>query len=131
MAVKKLINISDLTKEDLDEIFENTYNLKDIDDTFERKSMGMILKVFNKNKNFFQVGISHLKGNAIDLNFENLNIKRSESFECFSNIFMLLRCQSIELMTIEKLKKDLNFFKPIVNAPLIIPPLSSIINHIH
>ena len=78
MAVKKLINISDLTKEDLDEIFENTYNLKDIDDnSLNKKSIGMIFEKYStRTRISFQVGISHLKGNAIDLNFENLNIKR-------------------------------------------------------
>ena len=113
MAVKKLINISDLTKEDLDEIFENTYNLKDIDDnSLNKKSIGMIFEKYStRTRISFQVGISHLKGNAIDLNFENLNIKRSESFEDTFRIFSCyLDALIYRTVTIEKLKKDLNFW---------------------
>ena len=120
MAVKKLINISDLTKEDLDEIFENTYNLKDIDDnSLNKKSIGMIFEKYStRTRISFQVGISHLKGNAIDLNFENLNIKRSESFE---DTFRIFSCYLDALIyrtdDHRKIEKGFKFFgKPIVNA---------------
>ena len=66
----------------------------------------------------FQVGISHLKGNAIDLNFENLNIKRSESFE---DTFRIFSCYLDALIyrtdDHRKIEKGFKFFgKPIVNA---------------
>ena len=87
--IKKLIDISDLTREDLDEIFENITILRNASDfSLNNKSIGMIFEKYStRTRISFQVGISQLKGNPIDLNFENLNIKRNETFEDTFRIF--------------------------------------------
>ena len=76
MSIKKLINISDLTKDDVDEIFDNIDNLRNSEDNcLYKKSIGMIFEKYStRTRISFQVGIAHLKGNAIDLNFENLKL---------------------------------------------------------
>lgn len=118
--IKKLIDISDLTKGDLDEIFDNIAILRSTNDfSLENKSIGMIFEKYStRTRISFQVGISQLKGNPIDLNFENLNIKRNETFE---DTFRVFSCYLDALVyrtdKHTKIKKGFNFFKkPIINA---------------
>lgn len=117
---KKLINISDLSKEDLLEIFENIKKLRNSDDnSLNQKSIGMIFEKYStRTRISFQVGISQLKGNAIDLNFENLNIKRSETFE---DTFRVFSCYLDALIyrtnDHTKIENGYKYFgKPIINA---------------
>ena len=117
---KKLINISDLNKEDLYEIFENIKKLRNSDDnSLNQKSIGMIFEKYStRTRISFQVGISQLKGNAIDLNFENLNIKRSETFE---DTFRVFSCYLDALIyrtnDHTKIENGYKYFrKPIINA---------------
>ena len=120
MNCKKLINISDLTKEDFDEIFENTNYLRNSEEsTLKNKSIGMIFEKYStRTRISFQVGISNLNGNAVDLNFETLNIKRSETFEDTFRIFSLYLDALIYRTNDHiKIEKAIKYFgKPIINA---------------
>ena len=120
MNIKKFIDISDLSKEDFDEIFEYIFYLRSSEDSaLKNKSIGMIFEKYStRTRISFQVGISQLKGNVIDLNFENLNIKRSETFEdtfrVFSCYLDALIYRTNDHIKIEKGFK--HFGKPIINA---------------
>lgn len=118
--IKKLIDISDLTKEDIEEIFDNIKKLRNTNnDSLMGKSIGMIFEKYStRTRISFQVGISQLKGNAIDLNFENLNIKRNETFE---DTFRIFSCYLDALVyrtdDHNKIKMGFKYFqKPIINA---------------
>ena len=118
--IKKLIDISDLTREDLEEIFENITILRNANDfSLDNKSIGMIFEKYStRTRISFQVGIAQLKGNPIDLNFENLNIKRNETFE---DTFRIFSCYLDALVyrtnDHNKIKKGFEYFKkPIINA---------------
>ena len=75
--MKNLLNISDISKENLNEILEYS---KTLDQTFENslegKNIGLIFeKSSTRTRLSFQVGINQLNGNYIDIRFDELNLK--------------------------------------------------------
>lgn len=120
MKVKKLLDISDLSKDDIFEIFNNINFLKSSrESTLKNKSIGLIFEKYStRTRISFQVGISQLDGNAIDLNFENLNIQRNESFEDTFRIFSCYLDALIYRTTDHrKIDRGFEYFgKPIINA---------------
>ena len=120
MSNKKLLNISDLTRIDFDTILEYSNYLINKDSVeLKGKSIGLLFEKYStRTRISFQVGIKQLGGNPIDLRFEDLNIKRVESFEDTFKIFgcyldaLVFRTTSHEkLITAHK-----HFQKPLINA---------------
>lgn len=112
--MKSLLNISDLTKNDLIEIL-NIENKEKI----QQKNIGMIFeKPSTRTRVSFSVAIQQLGGNAIDIRFDELNISREESFE---DTFRALNCYLDGLVYRTKSHQNLieasqYFEKPIINA---------------
>ena len=81
------LNISDLSSQNLREIL----NIKKNNSNFlKNKSIGMIFEKYStRTRLSFNVGISQLGGNAVDIKFEELNISRDESFE---DTFKVMSC---------------------------------------
>lgn len=118
--VKKLINVSDLNKEDFFQIFKNIEFLKaNREKVLLDKSIGLIFEKYStRTRISFQVGIHQLFGNAIDIKFEELNLQRVETFE---DTFKIFSCylDAIVYRTDDhsKIEKAFNYFqKPIINA---------------
>jgi len=113
--VKNFFNISDLNKDDLLNIIQLNSQLPSLD----QKSLGLIFeKPSTRTRLSFSVAISQLKGQSIDLRFEELNISRSESFE---DTFRAFNCYLDGLIYRTTNHSNLiecsNFFKkPIINA---------------
>ena len=118
---KSLLNISDLNKSDIDNIFQysNALNTFNDNNLLKDKSIGLIFEKYStRTRLSFQVGISQLGGNAIDVKFEDLNLQRVESFEDTFRI-MSLYLDAIVFRTTDhdKLIKASNYFKkPIING---------------
>lgn len=118
--MKKLLNISDISKENLNEILEYS---KTLDQTFENslegKNIGLIFeKSSTRTRLSFQVGINQLKGNYIDIRFDELNLKRFESYEdTFEIMSCYLDCLVFRTTDHKKLELAQKYFKkPIINA---------------
>ena len=118
--LKKLLNISDLSKEDFFEILELSKNiLPDKDDCLKNKNIGLIFeKNSTRTRLSFQVGINQLSGRYIDINLKELNLQRIESFE---DTFKIMSCYLDGLVyrttDHKKLELALKFFnKPLINA---------------
>jgi len=83
------------------------------------KSIGMIFEKYStRTRLSFNVGISQLSGNPVDIKFEDLNISREESFE---DTFRAMSCYLDGLVyrtsNHNKLIKASKYFnKPIINA---------------
>ncbi len=110
------LNISDLSSQNLRDIL----NIKTNNSNFlKNKSIGMIFEKYStRTRLSFNVGISQLGGNAVDIKFEELNISRDESFE---DTFKAMRCYLDGLVyrtsDHNKLIKASTYFnKPIINA---------------
>lgn len=118
--MKKLLNISDLSKEDFILILKYADELKeDFDCCLNNKHIGL---VFEKNSTrtrlSFQVGIKQLGGNYIDIKLDELNLQRIESFE---DTFAIMACYLDGLVfrtnNHQKLETAYKFFqKPLINA---------------
>lgn len=112
--MKNLLNISDLDRNSLESIINNEF-----DNNIEGKNIGLIFeKCSTRTRLSFTVGISHLKGNPIDIRFEELNISRDETFE---DTFRAINCYIDGLIyrtnSHDKLIKASKYFsKPIINA---------------
>lgn len=113
--MKNILNISDLSKEDFNQII----NLKDMEKVLSNKNIGLIFEKYStRTRLSFAVGISNLGGNVIDIRFEELNISRNESFE---DTFCAINCYLDGLIyrtnNHNKLIQASKFFKkPIINA---------------
>ena len=118
--MKNLLNISDININDLEEIFHYADSLnKNFDECLIGKNIGLIFeKNSTRTRLSFQVGINQLKGNFIDINLNDLNMQRFESYE---DTFEIMSCYLDFLIfrTTDHKKLELasKFFKkPIINA---------------
>ncbi len=114
--MKNFLNISDLNIDILRQIIDPNFNYNF---NLTGKNFGLIFEKYStRTRISFKVGLSQLNGNAIDLNFNELNISRDETFE---DTFRTMNCylDGIIYRTTDhqKLIKSSNFFdKPIINA---------------
>ena len=118
--MKKLLNISDLKQKDFEEIIGFAESLSNQNENFlSNKNIGLIFeKSSTRTRLSFQVGINQLKGNYIDVRFDELNLNRFESYE---DTFEVMSCYLDYLVfrTTDHKKLDLAykyFKKPIINA---------------
>jgi ornithine carbamoyltransferase len=120
MAIKKLLNISDLTRSDFDNILNNSKNLiSDNSNILDNKCIGLIFEKYStRTRISFQVGIRQLGGNPIDIRFEDLNLQRVESFEDTFEIFgCYLDALVYRTSNHDKLITGYDYFKkPLINA---------------
>ena len=118
--MKRLLNISDLNKEDFNSILNYADDLnKKIDNCLEHKHIGLIFeKSSTRTRLSFQVGIKQLQGNYIDIKLEELNLQRLESFEdTFEIMSCYLDCLVFRTNNHQKLEVAFKFFKkPLINA---------------
>ena len=118
--MKNLLNISDISKENLNEILEYSKTLdQTFDNSLEGKNIGLIFeKSSTRTRLSFQVGINQLKGNYIDIRFDELNLKRFESYEdTFEIMSCYLDCLVFRTTDHKKLELAQKYFKkPIINA---------------
>ena len=109
------LNISDLKKQDIQEIL----NLRINKSILNKKNIGLIFEKYStRTRLSFNVGISCLGGNGIEIKFEELNITRNESFE---DTFRAMDCYLDGLIYrtddhIKLIKASEYFKKPIINA---------------
>ena len=118
--MKKLLNISDLTKDDFIQIINYADDLViNKEAILKNKNIGLIFeKNSTRTRLSFQVGIRQLDGNFIDVKFDELNLARFESYE---DTFEILSCYLDFLIfrTTDHKKLDIAFKyfkKPIINA---------------
>ena len=113
--IKNFFDISDLTENELIDIINLNINNK----VLQNKSIGLIFEKYStRTRLSFNVGVSNLGGNIVDIKFEELNISRDESFE---DTFRALGCYLDGLVyRTSNHKKLINaskyFNKPIINA---------------
>ena len=118
--MKNLLNISDIDSNDFKKIIEYTKSLnKKLEPVLYEKYIGLIFeKNSTRTRLSFKVGISQLGGTFIDINLEELNLQRIESFE---DTFQIMSCylDALVFRTTDHKKLDLAskyFEKPIINA---------------
>jgi len=120
MPFKNLLNISDLTRKDMDQILDYAGKLGETSsDDLKNKNIGLIFEKYStRTRLSFQVGISQLNGNPIDIKFEELNLQRTESFEDTFKIFGCYLDAIIFRTTshIRLIEASNAFQKPIINA---------------
>lgn len=120
MSFKNLLNISDLTRKDMDQILDHAGKLGETSsDDLKNKNIGLIFEKYStRTRLSFQVGISQLNGNPIDIKFEELNLQRTESFEDTFKIFGCYLDAIIFRTTshIRLIEASNAFQKPIINA---------------
>ena len=110
-----LFNISDLHSENLFSII----NGKIKNNSLEGKNIGLLFEKYStRTRLSFSVGISQLKGNTVDIRFEEMNISRDETFE---DTFKVMNCYLDGLIyrttKHERLIRASKYFnKPIINA---------------
>jgi len=110
------LNISDLSSQNLRDILNTEI---DNSNFLKNKSIGMIFEKYStRTRLSFNVGISQLGGNSIDIKFEELNISREESFE---DTFTAMNCYLDGLIYRTSdhsrlIRASKNFNKPIINA---------------
>ena len=118
--MKSLLNISDLNQNDFDNILQFADDLNNkTEQILTNKNIGLIFeKNSTRTRLSFQVGINQLDGNYIDVRFEELNLKRVESYEVTIEV-MSCYLDYLVFRTTDHKKLDLahKFFKkPIINA---------------
>ena len=113
---KNFLNIADLSSQNLRDIL----NIDDVNlDFLKNKYIGMIFEKYStRTRLSFNVGISQLGGNVVDIKFEDLNISREESFE---DTFRAMSCYLDGLVyrtsSHNNLLKASEYFNgPIINA---------------
>ena len=112
---KNFFQISNLSKEDVNNILNNEVTLKKL----LGKNIGLLFEKYStRTRLSFSVGIHNMGGNCIDLRFSELNISRQESFE---DTFRAFSCylDGIIYRTTDhqKLTNAARYFdKPIINA---------------
>jgi len=108
-------DISDLNASDLLHILNSDFEENILDD----KNIGLIFeKQSTRTRLSFQVGIHQLNGKTIDINFNNLNLSRYETFE---DTFKAMNCYLDGLVYRTTSHQNLieaakHFDKPIINA---------------
>tara|TARA_B110000483_G_C18191470_1_gene541142 strand:+ start:1521 stop:2411 length:891 start_codon:yes stop_codon:yes gene_type:complete len=117
---KSLLNISDLSRNDILDIFKYSLDLdKEQTLLLKNKSIGLIFEKYStRTRLSFQVGINQLGGNAIDIKFDELNLQRIESLEDTFKIFELY-LDALVFRTNDHTKLNMAykyFNKPIINA---------------
>ena len=114
--MKNFLNISDLNSSNLRSILcieEDNQNI------LKNKSIGMLFEKYStRTRLSFNVGISQMGGNTVDIKFAELNISRDESFE---DTFKAMNCYLDGLVyrtsDHNKLTRASKYFnKPIINA---------------
>ena len=120
MHFKNLLNISDLTRKDIDQILDYAFRLREKNsDDLKNKNIGLIFEKYStRTRLSFQVGISQLNGNPIDIKFEELNLQRVESFDDTFKVLSLY-LDAIVFRTDDHLKlinASKAFNKPIING---------------
>ncbi len=114
--MKNFFNISDLTSQNLRDILNDEINNSK---HLKNRSIGMIFEKYStRTRLSFNVGISQLGGNIVDIKFKELNISREESFE---DTFRAMNCYLDGLVyrtsDHNKIIKASKYFnKPIINA---------------
>ena len=118
--MKKLLNISDLKKQDFFDIITLANNIDPENDiSLNNKNIGLIFeKNSTRTRLSFQVGIRQMNGNYLDIKLEELNLQRVESFE---DTFEIFSCylDALVYRTNDHNKLELAhkyFKKPIINA---------------
>ena len=118
--MKKLLNISDLNNIDFHQIIDHAEKLNiDNDQLLLNKNIGLIFeKNSTRTRLSFQVGINQLGGNYIDINLDDLNLKRFESYEdTFEIMSCYLDCLIFRTNDHKKLETAFKYFKkPVINA---------------
>lgn len=113
--IKNFLNISDLNKEEIISILTDNTEAQ----TLKGKNLGLLFeKHSTRTRLSFTVGILSLGGNPINIQFEDLNISRDESFE---DTFRAMNCYLDGLVYRTSNHKKLidaskYFSKPIINA---------------
>lgn len=118
--MKSLLNISDLKKQDIIDIFNFADELKS-NSTKPLKNMnvGMIFEKYStRTRISFHTAINNLGGEPIKIDFDEMNIKRIESFE---DTFEILSCYLDMIVYRTDSHKKLEiaskyFSKPVINA---------------
>lgn len=118
---KNLINISDLNKIYIREIIDISKKIEEniFQEDLKRKKIGLIFeKPSTRTRLSFIAGIYELNGVPIEINMDNLNISRNESFIDTIKMFNLyLDCLIFRTNQHSKLKITSEYFdKPIINA---------------
>lgn len=118
---KHLINISELSKKDISDIIELSKKLNDENNlnVLNKKKIGLVFeKPSTRTRLSFITAIYELNGIPIELNLNNLNLSRNETFADTIKMFSLyLDCLIYRTDNHKKLLEAKNFFnKPIVNA---------------
>ena len=114
-SMTNFLNISDLNRINILKILNNKVASKSLNN----KSIGLLFeKHSTRTRLSFNVGVSKLGGNPIDIRFEELNISRYESFE---DTFLAMNCYLDGLIfrtdNHKKLLEASKYFKqPIINA---------------
>tara|TARA_B100001059_G_scaffold215116_1_gene232368 strand:- start:299 stop:1165 length:867 start_codon:yes stop_codon:yes gene_type:complete len=114
--MKNFLNISNLKSQNLRDILNIDANSSNF---LKNKSIGMIFEKYStRTRLSFNVGVSQLGGNTIDIKFEDLNIARDESFEdTFSAMSCYLDGLVYRTSDHNKLIRASKYFnKPIINA---------------
>ena len=118
--MKSLLNISDLTKSEFDNIIRLAKKIDlATEQSLKNKNIGLIFeKNSTRTRLSFQVGIRQLQGNVIDIRLEELNLNRFESYEdTFEVMACYLDCLIFRTTDHEKLDLAFKYFnKPIINA---------------
>ena len=113
--MNNFLQIRDFSKDQLLQIIQYKSN----ENSLENKTIGLLFeKPSTRTRISFFTGIVQLKGNAIDLKYEDLNISREESFE---DTFKAMNCYLDGLVfrttNHRKLVEASKYFeKPIINA---------------
>ncbi len=120
MTKKNLLNISDISKSDILEIIDFAEQLTlNREKILENKNIGLIFeKNSTRTRLSFKSGINLLKGDYVDIRYEELNLNRFESYE---DTFEIMSCylDCLVFRTDDHKKLDLAkkyFNKPIINA---------------
>ena len=115
MKIYNFLNISDLTKEDINTILNIDVSLNKL----KGKNIGLLFEKYStRTRLSFSVGIHNMGGKFVDLRFSELNISRQESFE---DTFRAFGCYLDGLIyrttDHQKLITASHYFKkPIINA---------------
>lgn len=118
--MKNLLNVGDINKNDFTKIIEYAKFIHlNNDNSLRNKNIGLIFeKNSTRTRLSFQVGINQLGGNFIDIDLNQLNLQRIESFEdTFEVMSCYLDCLVFRTTDHQRLILAKNFFrKPIINA---------------
>ena len=117
--MRYFLNISDLSKIQIEKIFEISLSKKINSAFLHNKNIGTIYeKPSTRTRLSFEVAINSIGGNIINLDLDKLNISRNESFEDTFEMFDLfldgIIFRTNDHNKLEKAKALFN--KPIINA---------------